>query len=326
MKHKTKGFIAMILALCLMMSLGIGALADGSEDAQGDNPPLGGQPDGGDAPALDDPIAPGVGVQPDGETDPQENTYTLTVNATNGSANITCDGSPFTNGSKAEAGSTIVVTYSAGEGYSYQGVTATGINVNDENAVSFSGNKLSFTMPANNVTLTFNFFTTRTISISENIENGSVTSNVVSSAKWSPIYLTATPKEGYELTELKANDEPVKFVLQANGTYTGSFTMPDANVTVTATFTEIEEQTDQFPIDIVQSTGGSVNASHKAAAKDTEITLSYTANANYTFAGYNVQTLSGTTVTVEDGKFTMPGEGVTVRATFVYNQPPVTPT
>ena len=27
MKHKTRGFIAMILALCLMMSLGIGALA-----------------------------------------------------------------------------------------------------------------------------------------------------------------------------------------------------------------------------------------------------------------------------------------------------------
>ena len=46
MKHKTRGFIAMILALCLMMSLGVGALAgDGPED--GGQGPDSGQSGGG---------------------------------------------------------------------------------------------------------------------------------------------------------------------------------------------------------------------------------------------------------------------------------------
>ena len=69
MKHKTKGFIAMILALCLMMSLGIGALAEG-QDHESDGPdPTGGNAVGGEmtddrqedgGPTTGDPGAPSV--------------------------------------------------------------------------------------------------------------------------------------------------------------------------------------------------------------------------------------------------------------------------
>lgn len=297
MKHKTKGFIAMILALCLMMSLGIGALADPQD-------------------ATDVPLPPG-------EMDPLDDpeTYTVTVNFSN--ATVEVNGAEATSGtanSGFSSGQTINITYDAAGGYAFSGATASeGVNF------SYSDGQLSFVMPSGNVSINMGFSTAYNITLPTGLVGGSVSCSG-SVTQYSTITLTATANEGYELTELKANDKTIEFVKQADGTYTGSFKMPDANVTVTATFTEIEEQTDQFPIDIVQSTGGSVNASLKAAAKGTEITLSYTANANYTFAGYNVQTQSGTAVTVENGKFTMPSEGVTVSATFVYNQPPVTPT
>lgn len=300
MKHKTKGFIAMILALCLMMSLGIGALAGTS-----------------------DPEPPDIDHPPASELDPQEDPETYTVTVTFSNATVEVNGAEATSGtanSGFSSGQTINITYDAAGGYAFSGATASeGVEF------SYSDGQLSFVMPSGNVSINMGFSTAYNITLPTGLEGGSVSCSG-SVTQYSTITLTATANEGYELTELKANDKTIEFVKQADGTYTGTFKMPAANVTVTATFTEIEEQTDQFPIDIVQLTGGSVTASHNSAAEGAVITLSYTANANYTFAGYNVQTLSGTTVTVEDGKFTMPGEGVTVRATFVYNQPPVTPT
>ena len=303
MKHKAKSFIAVLLALCLMMSLGVGALAEMPDpEPRGVNQPDPTQPDG-NLPSGDD------------------QTYTVTVTFSN--ATVKVNGSDATSGTAISGFSseqTINITYKAVDGYAFSGATASeGVNF------SYSDGQLSFVMPSDNVSINIGFSTAYNITLPTGLMGGSVSCSG-SVTQYSTITLTATANEGYELTELKANDEPVTFVQQADGTYTGTFKMPAKNVTVTATFTEIEEQTDQFPINIVQPTGGSVTASHNAAAKDTEITLSYTANANYTFAGYNVQTQSGTAVTVENGKFTMPGEGVTVRATFVYNQPPVTPT
>lgn len=307
MKHKAKSFIAVLLALCLMMSLGVGALADNEEAQDTDE----------DVPTNPNPEEP---VPP---PEPSENYYKLSWTATNGTVNAIANGSTVNSNGNVEAGDTVVVTYSANSGYSFQGVTATGIDVNSD--VTYAGNTMSFTMPSSDVTLTFNFFTTRSVNVGT-ITNGTVTPSVTQTAPYSWVSLTVTPNEGFELEKLTVTSGESEITTESLGGNQYRFAMPDANVTVTATFTEIEEQTDQFPIDIVQSTGGSVNASLKAAAKGTEITLSYTANANYTFAGYNVQTQSGTAVTVENGKFTMPSEGVTVSATFVYNQPPVTPT
>lgn len=312
MKHKTKGFIAMILALCLMMSLGIGAMADAG-DVSGLSDSGATKPGGNDSNSSQgvDGSKDDSGKMPGGgDPAPQENTYTLTVNATNGSASITCNGSSFTSESKAAAGSTIVVTYSAGEGYSYQGVTATGIDVNSD--VIYAGNTMSFTMPSSDVTLTFNFFTTRTISISENIENGSVTSNVASSAKWLPIYLTATPEEGYELTELKANDELVTFVQQANGTYTGSFTMPDANVTVTATFKATEPDPEPAKYTVSANTGNFTISGTGDYAEGENVSLTIIPNTGYYLYSVRIDGEYKEPGAVGYYTFTMPDHDVSV--------------
>ena len=60
MKHKAKSFIAVLLALCLMMSLGVGALADGGNESEiSDGNTHGGNTTGGeDLGGGDDPGAP----------------------------------------------------------------------------------------------------------------------------------------------------------------------------------------------------------------------------------------------------------------------------
>ena len=298
MKHKTKGFIAMILALCLMMSLGIGAMADNGEpdpeDATGGNPPPGGQdPSGGNNPA------------------PQENTYTLTVNATNGSVNITCDGSSFTNGSKAEAGSTIVVTYSANKGYSYQGVTATGIDVNSD--VAYAGNKMSFTMPSSDVTLTFNFFTTRSVSLGT-ITNGTVTPSVTQTAPYSWVSLTVTPAEGYELDKLTVTSGESEITTESLGGNQYRFAMPDADVTVTATFKQTE-QPDPEPTKYTVSanTGNFTISGTGDYAEGENVSLTIIPNTGYYLHSVYIDEVY--TQPGEGGNytFTMPGHDVSVK-------------
>ena len=72
--------------------------------------------------------------------------------------------------------------------------------------------------------------------------NGTVTANPTAAKAGATVTLTATPDEGYALGTLTVTDrfgDAVKVTEQANGTYT--FTMPDGQVTVKATFVETEE-------------------------------------------------------------------------------------
>ena len=64
------------------------------------------------------------------------------------------------------------------------------------------------------------------------------------------ITLTATPAEGYELTELKYNETPIDITGE-----TYQFTMPASDVTVTATF-----KAKTYTITINTPTGGTIEA------------------------------------------------------------------
>ena len=224
MKHKTKGFIAMILALCLMMSLGIGALAEPSSDPQ-------------DAPVVN----PGDGGMQD---DPK--TYTV---------NYICDpGAVVTAWSKWEGGSTTDIigdstTYSdeggAGfqlyaslnEGYENLSFEIKDSNGNDissnwteplTNGIKFSAKYSDFTVYVKATPKTYNIYASTD-------GNGSI--EVTSPAAYnSTVNVEVTPNTNYELASLIWSYNGT----EADITNTKSFTMPASDVTVTATFKQVE--------------------------------------------------------------------------------------
>ena len=71
-----------------------------------------------------------------------------------------------------------------------------------------------------------------------------------------------------------------------------------------------------YNVNISVNSNGSVTANPATANAGTEITLSNSPNAGYQFVSYSVTDADGTSVTVTDGKFTMPAKNVTVTATF----------
>ena len=143
--------------------------------------------------------------------------------------------------------------------------------------------------------------------------NGTVTANPASAAKDAEVTLTVTPADGYELDKLT-----VVGTTATNVTVTDNkFTMPDEDVTVTATFKKKETpKPTEHKINIAETTNGTVTANPASAAKDAEVTLTVTPAEGYELDKLTVAGKTATNVTVTDNKFTMPDEDVTVTATF----------
>ena len=83
--------------------------------------------------------------------------------------------------------------------------------------------------------------------------NGTVTANPTAAKAGATVTLTATPDEGYAVGTLTVTDrfgDAVKVTENADGTYT--FTMPNGQVTVKATFVETEEPVAEPFIDVAE--------------------------------------------------------------------------
>ena len=84
-------------------------------------------------------------------------------------------------------------------------------------------------------------------------ENGTVTADPAAAKAGAKVTLTATPDEGYAVGTITVTDrfgDAVKVTENADGTYT--FTMPNGQVTVTATFVETEEPVAEPFIDVAE--------------------------------------------------------------------------
>ena len=85
------------------------------------------------------------------------------------------------------------------------------------------------------------------------MENGTVTANPTAAKAGATVTLTATPDEGYAVGTVTVTDRfgnAVRVTENSDGTYT--FTMPNGQVTVTATFVETEEPVDEPFVDVAE--------------------------------------------------------------------------
>ena len=227
--------------------------------------------------------------------------YTITVaDAENGSVSV--------NAETSTVGTAVPVTVSPNEGYELDELYYTEENSDEHHAIEAVDGAYTLTMPAAPVTLHATFKEAEyTVSIASGIENGSLKTDPEKAHRGSTVTVTATPDEGYELeaiTVTTGDDQPV-------AVKDGKFTMPAGNVTVSATFTK-STYTVSVDKDIKN---GKITVDPKTASMGDTVTVSATPVEGYELDAITV-TSGKTTVTVKDGKFTMPAGNVSVSATF----------
>ena len=157
-----------------------------------------------------------------------------------------------------------------------------------------------------------------TITVDNTIQHGTVETDELSGSQGDEITITVTPDAGYELTALDYNGTSIT-PTAGNAVSNYTFTMPDADVTIHATFSLIS-----YTISIDNSSsGGSITTTPSGSATmGQEVTVNVTPSS-----GKKVSTVSYTVegsstavdITPTNGayKFEMPAANVTVTATFI---------
>ena len=173
-------------------------------------------------------------------------------------------------------GETVTLTVTPEVGYELDELTVTYVDADGvtQNVIVTDN---AFTMPAFAVTVTATFqqaTETYTVTVDENIANGTVVVNPTTYTAGQTVTLAVNPDEGYTLTDLTvtntATGEPV--TVSENNT----FVMPDGNVTVTAVFEKV------YTIEAFAVYGnGTVTANMTTAAEGETVTVTFTPNAGY---------------------------------------------
>lgn len=232
-----------------------------------------------------------------------------------------------TNASTAEANATVTLTASPATGYQLSSIAVTKAS---GEAVTTSGDGLTrtFTMPAENVSVSATFTQISYSITKQTMSHGSVTvdtgstSNATSAAYNTPVILTIKPDTGYELGSISASTSASAITLSGSGITNGSartFSMPAGNVTISATFTAIN-----YTITTSGITNGTVTAKNSSGQAITSATYGQTVTlviAADKYYDYTADSISVTGVTNLGGSgltrtFTMPAQNVTVSATF----------
>ena len=196
----------------------------------------------------------------------------------------TTNGTVEANPKSAAKDAEVTLTVTPAEGYELDKLTVAGKTATN---VTVTDNK--FTMPDEDVTVTATFKekekpkpAEHKITIAETT-NGTVKANLASAAKDAEVTLTVTPAEGYELDKLTVAGKTATNVTVTDN----KFTMPDEDVTVTATFkkkTEPKPETKEYTISKAYTNHGSFTVS-KSKAKAGE-TITVTAKP---YSGYAVK-------------------------------------
>lgn len=136
-----------------------------------------------------------------------------------------------------KAAETVTITTVPNNGYVVDGLPIVTGTSGGTIAVSGSGNSYTFTMPAENVTVSATFLQVHTITVDGSITNGSIEVKKPDGSFLSPgdnagiangtvLTITATPDEGYRLKQLTADGSPITgstYTVAADATLSAEF-------------------------------------------------------------------------------------------------------
>lgn len=153
------------------------------------------------------------------------------------------------------------------------------------------------------------------VTVAPDIENGTISVDKEKSYEGDTVNVTATPDSGYVLETVKFNGESAKVVGN-----TATFTMPNADVTVTATFRTAKEYKVTIANNITNGTV-TVNGSSKAitVTEGTSVKLVADPASSYSFSSWSITPEDGYTA---EGSMTSatatiyPTADITVSASF----------
>ena len=153
---------------------------------------------------------------------------------------------------------------------------------------------------------------TYNITVADDIENGTVTSNCNFGFAGAKVILTLTPDEGYTVDTVTYNDGTDHVITPVNGVY--SFTMPTSDVTISATFRALAS----YSITVDDSISfGTVEAPASAYEENT-VTLTITPDDGYVLESLTVMQGETAIDVSETYTFVMPSGDVTISAIFNY--------
>ena len=222
------------------------------------------------------------------------------------------------------AGEKLSFTADEKDGYTFTGWKVTGLPTD----VDTTKATISFTMPANNVTLkaqyTENAPETYELKVTDakvTLKDGSAVADLKAVPVGTELVATAAEKDGYtftgwEVTGLPADVDTTKATI--------SFTMPANKVTLKAQYTENAPETYELKVTDAKVTlkDGSAVADLKAVPVGTELVATAPEKDGYTFTGWEVTGLpTDVDTTKATISFTMPANNVTLKAQYTENAP-----
>ena len=131
-----------------------------------------------------------------------------------------------------------------------------------------------------------------TVTISDKIENGTVTATPTTAAAGSEITLSVTPATGYQFATLTVTDAGGNAVTVTDS----KFTMPKSNVTVSATFTALPPATASYTVKHLQQNIDDDNYTLKESETKTGTVGQPTAASAKSYDGFTAQTVKQVTV------------------------------
>ena len=234
------------------------------------------------------------------------------------------DGGDVADLTAVPVGTELVATTPEKDGYTFTGWEVTGLPTD----VDTTKATISFTMPANKVTLkaqyTENAPKTYKLDVTDakvTLKDGGAVADLTAVRVGTELVATAPEKDGYtftgwEVTGLPADVDTTKATI--------SFTMPANKVTLKAQYTENAPKT--YKLDVSDATvtlkDGSAVADLKAVPVGTELVATAAEKDGYTFTGWEVTGLpTDVDTTKATISFTMPANKVTLKAQYTENAP-----
>jgi uncharacterized repeat protein (TIGR02543 family) len=232
--------------------------------------------------------------------------YNLTMAvAPGGSGNAT----DLTNASPYAAGASVSISAVPNQGYVFANWTAPAGTFG-----SATAKNTTFTMPAQNITVTANFVAVYNLTMAVapgGSGNATDLTNASPYAAGTSVSISAVPNQGYVFANWTAPAGAFGSATAENTT----FTMPAQNVTVTANFVAV------YNLTMAVAPGGSGNATDLTNASPyaagASVSISAVPNQGYMFANWTAPAGAFGSATAENTNFTMPAQNITVTANFV---------